>query len=277
MKAAAAITALFACGVESMVVLQSKDQQPTTNLQQLLNPPKPVTITSLASEAPYFKAPGKKEDSNAAKVAKAAALPKETAEQIMKQAAKTSAAIKQNVGAGLSKVKKDKANAKAVSKSTVKQGVKATSSSSSKIAPSLSSKPKALDIDLDLPYGEQEPFGRESKAQELTENSIRESNKMVDQIEKAETAEESRSVFRALTRLRSAAIASFDGIAASHTDNIDKYSEQNKWRATHPVKHMADEEADVSKWAFPVKVDLIQYLHPSNLIQFSSKWFAKKK
>merc|ERR1719335_583873 len=56
-----------------------------------------------------------------------------------------------------------------------------------------------------MPYGELEPFGREDTAAELTEDSISESNKMVDQIEKAEVAEEKRSVFRALTRLRGAA------------------------------------------------------------------------
>ena len=37
-------------------------------------------------------------------------------------------------------------------------------------------------------------------------------------------AEEKRAVFRALTRLRGAAIASFDGIARSQTGNIDQYA-----------------------------------------------------
>ena len=40
---------------------------------------------------------------------------------------------------------------------------------------------------------------------------------MVDQLERAEVAEEKRAVFRALTRLRGAAITSFDGIARSQT------------------------------------------------------------
>merc|ERR1719353_1666234 len=62
-----------------------------------------------------------------------------------------------------------------------------------------------------MPYGELEPFGREDTAAELTQDSIAESDKMVDQIEKAEVAEEKRSVFRALTRLRGAAITSYDG------------------------------------------------------------------
>ncbi len=51
-----------------------------------------------------------------------------------------------------------------------------------------------VDIDTEMPYGELEPFGREDTAHELTENSIHESDSMVDQMEKAEVAEEKRSV-----------------------------------------------------------------------------------
>ena len=43
---------------------------------------------------------------------------------------------------------------------------------------------------------------------------------MVDQLERAEVAEEKRSVFRALTRLRGAAITSFDGVARSQTGGV---------------------------------------------------------
>merc|ERR1719395_182276 len=64
---------------------------------------------------------------------------------------------------------------------------------------------KSLDIDTAMPYGELEPFGREDTAQELTEQSVKESDEMVDQLERAEVAEEKRAVFRALTRLRGAA------------------------------------------------------------------------
>merc|ERR1719428_1216306 len=49
---------------------------------------------------------------------------------------------------------------------------------------------KRIDIDTEMPYGELEPFGREDTAQELTEASIRESDEMVDQLERAEVAEE---------------------------------------------------------------------------------------
>merc|ERR1719463_659230 len=56
---------------------------------------------------------------------------------------------------------------------------------------------KGIDVDTEMPYGELEPFGREDTAQELTESSIKESDEMVDQLERAEVAEEKRAVFRA--------------------------------------------------------------------------------
>jgi hypothetical protein len=114
---------------------------------------------------------------------------------------------------------------------------------------------KGIDIDTAMPYGDLEPFGREDTAQELTEDSIRESDGMVDQLERAEVAEEKRAVFRALTRLRGAAITSFDGVARSQTGNIDEYNKVHQWRNTHPLHHLADEESDVSKWAFPDNAD----------------------
>jgi hypothetical protein len=112
-----------------------------------------------------------------------------------------------------------------------------------------------LDIDTSMPYGDLEPFGREDTAQELTEASIRESDEMVDQLERAEVAEEKRAVFRALTRLRGAAITSFDGVARSQTGNIDQYAKVHKWRMTHPLHHLAMEESDITKWAFPDNAD----------------------
>jgi hypothetical protein len=116
-------------------------------------------------------------------------------------------------------------------------------------------KEDGIDIDTAMPYGELEPFGREDTAQELTEQSVKESDEMVDQLERAEVAEEKRAVFRALTRLRGAAITSFDGIARSQTGNIDEYNKLHKWRRTHPLHHLADEESDISKWAFPDNAD----------------------
>jgi hypothetical protein len=114
---------------------------------------------------------------------------------------------------------------------------------------------KGIDIDTEMPYGELEPFGREDTAQELTEQSVKESDEMVDQLERAEVAAEKRSVFRALPRLRGAAITSFDGIARSQTGNIDEYNKTHKWRKTPPLHHLADEESDISKWAFPDNAD----------------------
>jgi len=110
---------------------------------------------------------------------------------------------------------------------------------------------RGIDVDTQMPYGELEPFGREDTAQELTERSISESNQMVDQLERAEVAEEKRAVFRALTRLRGAALTAFDGIARSQTGTIDEYNKMHQWRQMHPLRHLADEESDVSKWAFP--------------------------
>merc|ERR1719363_31682 len=112
-----------------------------------------------------------------------------------------------------------------------------------------------VDVDMAMPYGDLESFGREDTAQELTEDSIRQSDAMVDQMERAEVSEEKRAVFRALTRLRGAAITSYDGVARSQTGNIDEYNKVNKWRDDHPLRHLADEESDVSKWAFPDNAD----------------------
>ena len=46
-----------------------------------------------------------------------------------------------------------------------------------------------VELDTEMPFGTLEPFGREDTAQELTEDSIKESDTMVDQIEKAQVAE----------------------------------------------------------------------------------------
>jgi hypothetical protein len=61
--------------------------------------------------------------------------------------------------------------------------------------------PRGADIDMAMPFGDLEPFGREDTARELTEASLKQSDDMVDQIERAEVAEETRAMFRALTRL----------------------------------------------------------------------------
>merc|ERR1719281_1632252 len=100
-------------------------------------------------------------------------------------------------------------------------------------------------------FGALEPFGREDTARELTEASIEESNKMVDQVERAVVSETKRSMFRALTRLRGATIAAYDGVANSQAANIHNYAMVNHWRDDHKQEHLAEQESDYSEWAFP--------------------------
>merc|ERR1719335_1523652 len=102
-----------------------------------------------------------------------------------------------------------------------------------------------------LPFGQLEAFGREDTAAELTEASIEESNKMVDQIERAVVSETKRSMFRALTRLRGATIASYDGMANAQAANVDNYARQKQWSKTHQLNHLANQEGNVESWAFP--------------------------
>merc|ERR1719453_3027977 len=102
-----------------------------------------------------------------------------------------------------------------------------------------------------IPFGSLEAFGREDTASELTDASISESNDMVDQIERAVVAETKRSMFRALTRLRGATIANFDGMANAQSANVDQYARKKVWTKTHELNHLANQEGDVKKWAFP--------------------------
>ncbi|CAE7743177.1 unnamed protein product [Symbiodinium sp. CCMP2592] len=114
---------------------------------------------------------------------------------------------------------------------------------------------EAGEVKAPMPFGDLEPFGRQNAGQELTESAISETNEMVDQLERAEVAEEKRSAFRALTRLRGVALASFDGIARAQTGNIKDYTQAHQWRKEHPLHHLAEEESDVGKWAFPASAD----------------------
>merc|ERR1740117_2795363 len=102
-----------------------------------------------------------------------------------------------------------------------------------------------------IPFGQLESFGREDTAAELTEASIEESNRMVDQIERAVVSETKRSMFRALTRLRGATIANFDGMANAQSANVNDYVKQKKWTKSHQLNHLANQEGDVESWAFP--------------------------
>merc|ERR1719183_1639448 len=113
--------------------------------------------------------------------------------------------------------------------------------------------PHGLDIDTRIaPYPSGvEPFGQEAPAKELTEESVRQSEGMIDQIENTQGVESNRAVYRALTKLRGATIASYDGMAKSHLKNVDSYNKKHSWREEHPYRHLAEEEADVDVWAFP--------------------------
>jgi len=102
-----------------------------------------------------------------------------------------------------------------------------------------------------VPYNDWEPFGSASTSKELTRSSIEESNKMIDQIERAQVAETKRSTFRALTRLRGAATAAYDGVARSQVGNIEQYGADHRFLDEHAVQHLADREGNVKKWAFP--------------------------
>lgn len=114
--------------------------------------------------------------------------------------------------------------------------------------------PAPVDDGSPMPFRarmEHAPFGQEHKGRTYTDASVRETNDMVDQIERAQAAEEKRAAYRALTHLRSTATSSFDGIANQHLQNIHEYNAKNRWRATHPVRHLAEEEGDVETWGFP--------------------------
>lgn len=102
-----------------------------------------------------------------------------------------------------------------------------------------------------MPYNDFEVFGRADTAKDLTRKSLEESDKMIDQIERAEVAETKRSVYRALTRLRGAATSAFDGVARSQVGNIDQYAATNRYLDSNKIKHLADEEANTEYWAFP--------------------------
>jgi len=114
---------------------------------------------------------------------------------------------------------------------------------------------RGLDVNNEIvPYPSGvEPFGQEEPAKQLTKESVKQSDGMVNQIENAQGTEAKRSVYRALTKLRGATIASYDGMAKGHLKNVDNYNAKHKWRDLHPMKHLAQEEDDTHIWAFPKK------------------------
>jgi len=131
----------------------------------------------------------------------------------------------------------------------------ASSSSGSSGSSSSEGVSRRFDIDNSIsPYPNGvEPFGQEDPARELTSDSVKQSDGMIDQIENTQGIESKRAVYRALTKLRGATIASYDGMAKAHLKNVDRYNKAHKWRDDHPVRHLAEEEDDTHVWAFPKK------------------------
>eukprot|EP00929_Paragymnodinium_shiwhaense_P022331 TRINITY_DN14296_c0_g1_i1.p1 TRINITY_DN14296_c0_g1~~TRINITY_DN14296_c0_g1_i1.p1 ORF type:complete len:366 (-),score=79.56 TRINITY_DN14296_c0_g1_i1:257-1282(-) len=121
--------------------------------------------------------------------------------------------------------------------------------------------PTKVDIDTAVvPHpGAVESFGEGGTAGALTADSVVQSDAMVDSIEKAQNMESKRSVYRALTHLRGATITAYDGIAHAHMKNVENYAKNNQWRLKHQIHHLAEEESDTAKWAFPVR-------HPSDVV-----------
>merc|ERR1719272_2622966 len=74
---------------------------------------------------------------------------------------------------------------------------------------------------------------------------------MIDQIEQAVISETKRSMFRALTRLRGATIASYDGMANAQSANVAVYAKAKQWTKDHALNHLANQEGNVKLWAFP--------------------------
>jgi hypothetical protein len=108
--------------------------------------------------------------------------------------------------------------------------------------------------DLENNFNKIAPFGKEDTAKELQDHASKTQDTLVDAVENAEVAEIKRSVFRALTRLRAAAIKEFDTIARLETQAIDAYNDAHHYRGENPLSHMHEDEA-------PVETDKLKSFH----------------
>jgi len=108
--------------------------------------------------------------------------------------------------------------------------------------------------DLGANFNKIAPFGKEDTAKELQDHASKTQDTLVDAVENAEVAEIKRSVFRALTRLRAAAIKEFDTIARLETQAIDAYNDAHHYRGENPLAHMHEDEA-------PVETDKLKSFH----------------
>jgi len=108
--------------------------------------------------------------------------------------------------------------------------------------------------DLSMNFNKIAPFGKEDTAKELQDHASKTQDTLVDAVENAEVAEIKRSVFRALTRLRAAAIKEFDTIARLETQAIDAYNDAHHYRGENPLAHLHEDEA-------PVETDKLKSFH----------------
>jgi len=108
--------------------------------------------------------------------------------------------------------------------------------------------------DLEMNFNKIAPFGKEDTAKELQDHASKTQDTLVDAVENAEVAEIKRAVFRALTRLRAAAIKEFDTIARLETQAIDAYNDAHHYRAENPLAHLHEDEA-------PVETDKLKSFH----------------
>jgi len=108
--------------------------------------------------------------------------------------------------------------------------------------------------DLQMNFNKIAPFGKEDTAKELQDHASKTQDTLVDAVENAEVAEIKRSVFRALTRLRAAAIKEFDTIARMETQAIDAYNDAHHYRGENPLAHLHEDEA-------PVETDKLKSFH----------------
>jgi len=90
-----------------------------------------------------------------------------------------------------------------------------------------------------------EPFGREDSARQLQDHASRTQDTLVDAFENAQLAEVKSTVFRALSRLRTAHIKEYDTIARLETQAIDAYNDKHTYRRENPLTHLSDYEGPV--------------------------------
>ena len=113
---------------------------------------------------------------------------------------------------------------------------------------------KEMTHDLEMNFNKIAPFGKEDTARELQDHAAKTQDTLVDAVENAEVAEIKRAVFRALTRLRAAAIKEFDTIARLETQAIDAYNDAHHFRGENALTHLHEDEA-------PIETDKLKSFH----------------